>query len=71
MNRSRAAGVPAAADDATNDAPSREGLGLVDATRILKGNADIECEWSPPKPDHAFTLPIYPAPSDLPHKVNR
>lgn len=66
MNRSLATFAPEAIDD--DDAPSREGLSVVDGTGILKGNADIECEWSPPKPDYAFTLPIYPTPSDLPQR---
>ena len=60
--------VPTAIGDGSVDAPSREGLSVMDGTGILKGNADIGCEWSPPKPDNAFTLPIYPAPSDLPQR---
>ena len=68
MNHSLAACVSEEIDDDADDTPSREGLSVVDATGILKGNADIECEWSPLKPDNAFTLPIYPAPSDLPKR---
>lgn len=68
MNRSLAARAPAVPDDDPGDAPTREGLSVIDTSGILKGNADIECEWSPPKPDNAFTLPIYPAPSDLPER---
>lgn len=68
MNRSLATCVPVAIDDDNDGAPSREGLSVVDGTGILKGNADIECEWSPPKRDNAFTLPIYPTPSDLPQR---
>lgn len=71
MSRNFAARLSEMEHDVPDDAPNGEGLSVVDTTGILKGSADIECEWSPPKPDGAFTLPIYPAPSDLPHKVNR
>lgn len=68
MNRALAAQGPTPTDDDIEAMPTREGLSVIDTTGILTGNADIECEWSPPKPDNAFTLPIYPAPSDLPKR---
>lgn len=46
--------------------PPDDDYQVVDCTGVILGNADIVCERATPAPDHAFTLPIYPAPSDLP-----
>lgn len=51
--------------DEQTDAPTADGLDVTHADGVVKGNADIVCERGTPQPDGAFTLPIYPKPSDF------
>jgi hypothetical protein len=50
-------------DRRVNDRES--GTDTIDCTGVILGNDDIVCERGEAQPDGAFTLPIYPKPSDF------